>query len=598
MPRKSNRTTEPVTEGIAHKIQAPSTAERRIVVLGIVFTTLVLGYFFAADNYFFSTKRMTPIFRYLLMADDAKTVWLTLTVCIAAALWKNPKPLLKVIDFIDLHVVTVATATVALLALGAVFIYHNDAFCMDEYAAVFQAKTFAAGRMTAQLPPSVVNWLIPTGFNGAFLVASRTTGQAMEAYWPGFSLILAPFEFIGMPWLCNSILSGLAIFLIHRITLEITDDRRSAGWAVLFTLASGVFAAYAISYYSMQAHLTANLLFVWLLLKPTPSRAFGAGVAGSLALVLHNPFPHILFAAPWIIAFARSRDQRRTFYALIFGYLPLTFLMGAGWLYLREFVTSGNSGFNVISDNISAVFRLPDKSMIDIRLAEIAKMWIWAVPCLFLLAVLGRLRRGDDRHVRLLAQSAVLTFVGYVFFIFDQGHGWGYRYFHSAWGVVPILAACAMNSRPQSNDRLVAFAGAAAILNLALVVPLQMAQIDRIIARHSAQLPLPRRPGNNVYFVRDGGFYRADLIQSDPLLRTDDLILFSAGDALDAELIRQNWPTAVLVDRRLGVQEWNLGPKDQRKVSKDVPGVKRFVFSYSGQAVLGGSSSARPRPES
>jgi hypothetical protein len=561
-------------------------------------TTLVLAYFHAADNHFFSTRRMTPIFRYLLMAYDAKTVWLTLAVCIAAALWKNPLPLFKVVDFIGLNITTVVTATVALLALGAVFIYHNDAFSMDEYAAVFQAKTFAAGRLTAQLPPTVVNWLIPPGFNGAFLVASRTTGQAMEAYWPGFSLILSPFEFIGTPWLCNSILAAIAIFLIHRITLEITDDRRSAGWAVLFTLASGAFAAYAISYYSMQAHLTANLLFVWLLLKPTPYRAFGAGIVGSLALALHNPLPHVLFAAPWIIAIARSKDQRRSFFALILGYLPLTFLMGAGWLYLREFVTSGNSGFNVISDNISAVFRLPDLPMIDIRLAEIAKMWIWAVPCLFLLAVVGRLRRGDDRHVRLLTQSAVLTLVGYVFFIFDQGHGWGYRYFHSAWGAVPILAACAMNSRPHSNDRLAAFAGAAAILNLALVVPLQMAQIDRIITRHSAQLPPPRRPGNNVYFVADGGFYRADLVQSDPLLRADDLILFSAGDALDAELVRQNWPTAVLVERGIGVQEWNLGPKDQRQVSKDLPGLKRFDFSYSGQAVSGGSSGARPRPDS
>jgi hypothetical protein len=599
MRRLSNRTTEPVvTEGTARRSLSPYTSERRIILLGVLFTTIVLAYFYATDNFFFSTRRMTPIFRHLLTVDDSKTAWLTLAVCILAGFWKNPLPPLKVVDFVGSHITTVVMAIVALLALGAVFIYHNNAFSMDEYAAVFQAKTFAAGRLTAQLPPSVVNWLIPPGFNGAFLVASRTTGQAMEAYWPGFSLILAPFEFLGIPWLCNSTLAGITIFLVHRITLEITVDRRAAGWAVLFTVASGVFAAYAISYYSMQAHLTANLLFVWLLLKPTPYRAFGAGVVGSLALVLHNPLPHALFAAPWIIAFWRSKDQRRSFFALILGYLPLTFLMGAGWLHLREIVTSGSSGFNVISDNIHAVFRLPDRSMVDIRVAEIAKMWIWAVPCLFLLAVLGRLRRGDDRRVRLLTQSAVLTFVGYVFFIFDQGHGWGYRYFHSAWGVVPILAACAMTGRPESNDRLTAFAGAAAILNLVLVVPLQMAQIERLITRHSSQLPPPRRPGNNVYFVRDGGFYRADLIQSDPLLRDNDLILFSGGDVLDAELMRQNWPTAVPVERGLGVEEWNLGPKDQRQMSKDLPGIKRFVFSYSGQALSSGSLNARPRPDS
>jgi hypothetical protein len=598
MRRLSNRTAEPVvTEGTARGSLSPYTAERRIILLGVLFTTIVLAYFYAPDNYFFSTRRMTPIFRHLLMVDDSKMAWLTLAICILAAFWKNPLPLLKVVDFVGSHITTVVMATVALLALGAVFIYHNDAFSMDEYAAVFQAKTFAAGRLTAQLPPSVVNWLIPPGFNGAFLVASQTTGQAMEAYWPGFSLILAPFEFLGIPWLCNSTLAGITIFLVHRITLEITGDRRAAGWAMLFTLASGAFAAYAISNYSMQAHLTANFLFVWLLLKPTPYRAFGAGVVGSLALVLHNPLPHVLFAAPWIIAIARSREQRRCLFALMLGYLPLTILVGAGWLFLREIVTFGNSGFNVISNNIHAVFRLPDRSMIDIRVAEIVKMWIWAVPCLFVLAVVGRQRRGDNRHVRLLTQSAVLTFVGYVFFVFDQGHGWGYRYFHSAWGVVPILAACAMTGHPESNGRLAAFGGAAAILNLVLVVPLQMAQIDDIITRHSAQLP-PPRPGNNVYFVRDGGFYRADLVQSDPLLRDNDLILFSGGDVLDAELMRQNWPTAVLVEQRPGVEEWNLGPKDQRQMSEDLPGIKRFVFSYSGQAPSSGSLNARPRPDS
>jgi len=269
---------------------------------------------------------MTPIFRYLLMANDAKDRMADARCLLPGGVLEKSRTDSQSRRFIGSHVAALAIASVALLGLCAVFIYHNDAFCMDEYAAVFQAKIFAAGRLTAQLPPSVVDWLIPPGFNGAFLVASRTTGEAMEAYWPGFSLILAPFEFFGISWLCNSVLAGISLFLVHRITLEITNDRRAAGWSVLFTIASGAFFAYAISYYSMQAHLTANLMFVWLLLRPTPYRAFGAGVVGSLALVLHNPLPHALFAAPWIIAIARSREQRRSFFALILGYLSLTVL--------------------------------------------------------------------------------------------------------------------------------------------------------------------------------------------------------------------------------------------------------------------------------
>src|SRR5205823_3017327 len=101
-----------------------------------------------------------------------------------------------------------------------------------------------------------------------------------------------------------------------------------------------------------------------------------------------------------------------------------------------------------------------------------------------------------DRSIRLLGWSAMLTFVVYLFVRFDQGHGWGYRYFHSAWGVIPILAGCAMTDRAQANSRLVSFAGAAAILSLLIMVPFQLNQIDGFISGQLAQLRAPRRPGN------------------------------------------------------------------------------------------------------
>src|ERR1700683_5241489 len=190
---------------------SPDTTDREIVLLGVLLTAVALTYFYAVDHYYFSTRLMAPIFRYLLMIDALKTAVLTLVVCLLAACWRKPAPILRLVDFVSANVVVVAAASVVVFALGTIFIYHNDAFSMDEYAAVFQAKTFAAGRLTAQLPPSVVDWLIPPGFHGIFLLASHTTGQAMEGYWPGFSLILAPFEFLGAPWLCNAALAGIAI---------------------------------------------------------------------------------------------------------------------------------------------------------------------------------------------------------------------------------------------------------------------------------------------------------------------------------------------------------------------------------------------------
>src|ERR1700683_1322264 len=100
-------TKPPVTGGTPRRSLSPYTAERQIVALGVLLTPIVVAYFYAADNYLFSTRRMTPIFRHLLMVDDSKTAWLTLAVCIVAAFWKNSPPLLKVIDFVTLHVTTV-----------------------------------------------------------------------------------------------------------------------------------------------------------------------------------------------------------------------------------------------------------------------------------------------------------------------------------------------------------------------------------------------------------------------------------------------------------------------------------------------------------
>jgi hypothetical protein len=553
--------------------------DRRIHLTGVLLCAMCLAYFYLLDRALFSSAHFSPIFRLLLTVYDSRTAWLALAICVLAALWNRPAAILRLVEFFGKHPYSIALASVALIALGAVLVYHDYPFSMDEYAAVFQSKIFASGHLFVQLPRDLVDWLVVRGFNGSFLVASPETGRAIEHYWPGFALLLAPFEILGVPWLCNASLAGLAIFLIYWITQEITGDRRSAGWAMLFTLASGAFVAEALSYYSMQAHLTANLLFVALLLRPTGYRAFGAGLVGSLALILHNPVPHALFAIPWIVAMAKDRDQRRYLLPLMLGYLPGV-CAGLAWLMFRSDISSATHGASVVSGVADGIFAWPDTTLLNMRAAALAKMWVWAVPCLFVFALLGCQRYRDNRHVRLLAQSAVLTFFGYLFVRFDQGHGWGYRYFHSAWGVIPILAGCAMTDRSEASRRLVSFAGAAAILNLVVVMPFQMHQISEVISQHLAQLPPPKRPGNNVYFVHPrGGFYVADMVQIDPLLRDCDLLLVSHGAELDTRLIRQNWPDAVKIAGGRAADQWYLGPQDRRLSIPGKEGQKHFVFA-------------------
>jgi hypothetical protein len=556
-----------------------SLTDLRIHLAGVLLCAMCLAYFYLLDRVLFSSAHFSAIFRLLLTVYDSRTAWLALAICLIAALWNRPAPISKLVEFLGQHPYLIALASAALIALGAIVVYHDYPLSMDEYAAVFQSKVFASGHLFAQLPRKLIDWLVVRGFNGSFLIASPETGRAIEYYWPGFALLLAPFEFFKVPWLCNASLAGLAIFLIYWITKEITGDRRAAGWAVLFTVASGAFVADALSYYSMQAHLTANLLYVALLLKPSSYRVMGAGLVGSLALNLHNPVPHALFAVPWIIAMAMDRDLRPYLLPLMLGYLPGVGV-GLGWVIFRSDIASAGHGASVLSGVADGIFEWPNSTLLNMRAAALAKMWLWAVPCLLVFALLGRVRHRDNRHVRLLTQSAVLTFIGYFVVRFDQGHGWGYRYIHSAWGVIPILAGCAMTDRSDAARRLVSFAGAAAILNLLIVIPFQMHEISEVISQHLAQLPPPKRPGNNVYFIHPkGGFYVADMNQIDPLLRERDLLLASRGAELDSQLIRQNWPSAVKIASGGAADQWYLGPQDQRLPILGNRNEKSFVFA-------------------
>jgi hypothetical protein len=300
-----------------------------------------------------------------------------------------------------------------------------------------------------------------------------------------------------------------------------------------------------------------------------------------LALVLHNPFPHTLFALPWIVAMVVNKDLRRHLVPLVAGYLPITLALGLGWVILTRSIEPISQGIPVVRTLASGIFRLPDFNILNMRIAALAKMLVWAVPGLFVLAARGSKRHSGNLHVRLLMQSAVLTFLGYFFVNLDQGHGWGYRYFHSAWGTIPILAACAMTGRAEADRRLVCVVGAACILSVLVIVPFQVRQIEHFMSRHLSLLPPPIRPGNNVFFINPaGGFYIVDMIQTDPQLKQPDLLLASRGTDADAQLMQRTWPSAKKVEAGPWGEQWHLDPASPGSSTAPAVDHGRWAFHF------------------
>jgi len=516
-----------------------------------------------------------PVFRHLLLFQDYYALLPFAAILLLAYAPPVRAAGARVASWCGLHPGAVAALTSAGAALGGWLVYRGEPLSMDEYAMLFQGRVFAEGQLAAQLPRELLDWVIAPWMREFFIVDRRAASVA-AVYWPGFALLLAPFARLGVPWLLNPLLGGATVLVMHRLALELFDDEReSAGYVVLFTVASPAVTFNAFSFYSMPAHLLANALFALLLVRPGAKRAFAAGLVGSFALVLHNPVPHLLFVLPWIGWLAWRRDARRLG-ALLAGYLPLGLALGWGWaVFFDRMAAAASAGATASAVPVdppsileALTRRLPtlagEASRTDARtshLLSLGKLWLWAAPALPAAAALGAWRRRHDRGVWLvLASSALLTYLAYFLVRFDQGHGWGARYFHPAWLVVPLFAASAVRFASDSKN-LSGYLAGCALLGLVVLTPFQALQAERFVSRQRAQLPAAAGGETRVLFIDPrGGYFNWDLAQNDPFLRNRVLRLTSQGAEADRAMMAAQFPQYRLlgIDRRGSV--WGLPP--------------------------------------
>jgi len=317
----------------------------------------------------------------------------------------------------------------------------------------------------------------------------------------------------------------------------------------------------------MPSHLLANCLYALLLIRPTPSRAFAAGIVGSIALTLHNPVPHMLFAAPWLVWIAARPGGIRLLAPLCAGYLPVCTLLGVGWFefsnHLRaegpQLLTAKADVAHRFKDMLGLFYR-PNRTVVLFRLIALAKVWVWAVPGLLILACNGAVRGRGNITCRLFAASALTTLIGYCFFPQDQAHGWGYRYFHSAWMALPLLATVAIYSPAGLRDRPAdttskpagifddqatkSYLTACILLTLVFGVGFRAWQMQTFMADDLNQLPHYRGTERRVVIVDEAtSFYGADLVQNDPWLRGNVIRMITHGPVKDQKMMAQNFPT-------------------------------------------------------
>ena len=407
---------------------------------------------------------------------------------------------------------------VATLAIGH-FVLHDYLFSMDEYSADFQARIFARGQATAEIPQpwrSLGLALTPT-----FVYFDPATGRWASQYLPGYALLKAPFVLLGVGTLLNPILAALAVLCTAGAARRVWPDEGLRPWvAITLLVTSSQFVLTSGSGYSMPAHLALNLLWLWLYLRGDRRSWIGALLVGVLALELHSPFPHALFVAPFLLRLLRERRWARLGSAVVVYGLASV----AGLLYLREVHPHeiANGGFTTL-------FAWPTMHTVYMHGVNLSVLLTWQAPVVAVLTIAALLRPWRLPPVLAdLALGLVGTLFFFMFFPLNQGHGWGYRYAYQVLGNLVLLAAAGVPVLQSvlGDRRTRAVLAFGVVTALVVQLPLRFVRIERFVRPFAAANALVQSRAERIVVVHgESIWYGADLVRNDPFMRGAPAVL-------------------------------------------------------------------------
>ena len=517
--------TEPQSAASVADSPTSEPAARRLVWMGLWITLLVGVFGLVARAQMIAWGLVFPgpvnvFFRLYTFHEPLPLLLLVAWMVAAAVVMTRPAAVVERGTWIgrlsapSARVAGVVAALVFVVALVTWYrVHHAVLLTMDEFTSDFQAQILARGELRATVPEEWRPYL--DAMAPVFTAHRDLNGGWLSQYLPGYALMKAPFVLTGLEVLLNPLLAALAVVVLGAIACRLWPDEGLRPWmALAFFVTSSEVLMTSGTGYSMPAHLALNLLWLWLYQRGD-ARSWGfALTVGVLALGLHNPMPHALFVAPFLVRLVRDRRWPRVAAAVV--------AYGAGSLLWIAWLRMANPFARPDGPGLFSMFALPNALAFWLQTVNLSLLFTWHAPLFGALAVIGVARaRRLGPLLTDVALGVALTLMFYLFFPLTQGHGWGYRYAYQVLGSLALLAAAgtpslvaAVGARRAQGLLVASFATA-----LVVQVPLRFVQGERFIRPYAAAYRhLASRPARVVLVYEDSIWYGRDLIRNDPYL--------------------------------------------------------------------------------
>ena len=500
---------------------------------------------------------LTPHFvltRELMQTQDVPVLLLVSALLLALAFVGAPAGSAEQVErYATSPKAIIATILLAglVVALGTRIVALNTPVSHDEIMAKFDADIIASGRLLAPIAPEWRSFA--PALHPAFRLPVPGDVAWASAYLPGNAAIRAVLGKVFNTELTNAILVMTALLALLGIARQLWPQRPDA-WAVAVLLGatSSQVLGMGMTPFAMTAHLTLNLVWLWLFQRNTTASHAAALAVGFLATGLHQIVFHPLFVAPFMLQLLIERRWRLTaFYTVGYAAIGLFWIL-YGQLALKSAgiapdaaATAGGTYFIDRVVSLLALFRfLGFETMVQ----NLMRFAAWQNPLMLVLLVPGMVlawkgRWTDNSVVRPLAMGLVLTIIAMFILLPFQDIGWGYRYIHGLIGSAALLGAfgwISITERASLSERRAAW-GVAAVTTAAAVVvllPLHFRFMYAHIAPYArANLAIERSGIDAVIIEVDSIYNGIELIRNDPDLKKRPLTF--QLDQLSEPLVRE-----------------------------------------------------------
>jgi hypothetical protein len=426
----------------------------------------------------------------------------------------------------------IALGVLAATCVGRFAVYQNFDLCIDEYLNDFEVRILEQHHLVATLPEE---W---RDYQSALKVPYENYNSE-QGYWasgflPGFASFDYIFSEVGLGWALSPTLAALSILLLASLARRAFPDNSEVAGniAVLLLALSPQFLAMAMTKFAWTAHLCGSLLWVWLFINPNRFLFLLTPILGALLIGLHQPHVHPLVAAPFVLRLFYTRRWKD------FSWFVFCYLLGA-WGWYRIFTLLRPTAFAAGGDLHNFV-PAHHFSIIPLFLSLIFAVFhaitllAWAAPIVVpLVGMFLSTWKKQPAFVRDGFLAVCVTFLFYLCFPHPQGHGWGFRYLHSTYGLLALAAAggamtlCRKGWNSQVSKALLA----SIAFSLLVQIPYRIYEIRTMVRPLALTWNyISKQPTDFVIIKTSDFWYSWDLIRNDPWLKQRPLIF--NGDML------------------------------------------------------------------